>query len=243
MSAVIIETRARITSRLRAACAQFGLEVRPVRQRVGSSAGSRPGPRLAATARRLNRVLRPGEIALVTGPSGAGKSTLLRELARVARASGRDGGVIAMTEVAAGCGVSSDARRSRRSVLDVVTAASGSVEVGLGVLSRAGLADARVLPLRPVDLSEGQRRRLAIALALARVPREGERAMLIVDEFASVLDRATAMGIAGTLERWARRARARVVCATAHDDVMEALGPSVLVVVGLDGRAEVHRRG
>lgn len=225
MSGVVIETRARITGRLRAACAGFGLEVRPAR--------CTGGPSMRSVARRLELALRAGETALVTGPSGSGKSTLLRELARLPSKSGT---------VVAGAGLGAE----RSSLLDVLAGECGSAGLALGVLARAGLADARLLPLRRSDLSEGQRHRFDLAVAMARLIRRtgrgGAEGMLIIDEFASTLDRASARGVAGTLSRWARRSGARVVCATAHDDVLEMLGPRVLVVVSDGGRAEVLRR-
>lgn len=64
---------------------------------------------------------------------------------------------------------------------------------------------------------------------------------IIIDEFASTLDRPTAAGLCRTLRRWASESGVRVVCITAHDDVLEWLGPRVLAVVG--ETTEVRRRG
>ncbi|MCC6675623.1 MAG: AAA family ATPase [Phycisphaerales bacterium] len=189
---------------------------------------------MRSAARRLELALRPGETALVTGPSGSGKSTLLRELARRLRKKNACPVVV---------GAGACAEHAGRSVLDVLAVECGSAEAALGVLARAGLADARLLPRRRGDLSEGQRHRFDLAIAMARLMRRGGPGrVLIIDEFASMLDRASARGVAGTVSRWARRSGARVVCATAHDDVLEMLGPRVLVVVGDGGRAEVFRR-
>jgi len=224
VSAPILRTRAPISRRLRAACAVFGLEVRP---------GPSPrGRTLAGAAARLDRALRAGDVALVTGPSGAGKSLLLRELG--GRLRGRARPCLAVTSAPA-----------MRSVLDEIAGLCGGTgpSSALRMLGRAGLSEARLLPRRTAELSEGQRHRYELARAMARAGAPGRRGVtLLVDEFASTLDRAAARGLAGTASRWARESGVRLVCATAHDDVLEWLAPRILVVVGMDGRVEQFER-
>lgn len=200
--------RGRPSAKLLRACAAFGLGVErvPARGRV-------PGAERAARA--IDRLLRPGEIALVAGPSGCGKSTVLRALARRWRAR----------EVAVG--------RSRRAIIDAIP---GGPARAMRTLAMAGLGDALLLPRRPGELSEGERWRFALARAMSRRGRP-----LVLDEFASVLDRATARSVSRTLSRWARReGRVRVACATAHDDVERWLAPEV-VARPIDGRFVVER--
>lgn len=208
----VVETRARLSRRLLAACAEFGLEVR----RAGGAGPRRPRGR----ARRLLRRLRAGDVALITGPSGSGKTTLLRELARQARAEGRP--------VIHAAGKAGPAR-SDRSVLDLVAARTGCGRAALRLLARAGLADARVLPRRRNELSAGQRTRLDLAIAMSRAEEQRDRALLVIDEFGSVLDRPAARGLAVTVSRWARRSGVTVVCATAHGDVGRWMRAAVLV--------------
>jgi ABC-type glutathione transport system ATPase component len=188
-------------------------------------------------ARELDKLLQPGQIALVTGPSGAGKS---RVLAALARRLGRHA-------LQAATGTAK--RRRGRPVVDLF---SLPLTHTLGTLSRAGLAEARLLGLRPDQLSEGQRFRLALALAMARAgvrrPRGDARTgrpraplTLIADEFCSTLDRPTAMGVCLALRRWAASAPAlRIVVATAHDDVAEWLAPDVTLRAELVGPATLR---
>lgn len=198
----------RVSDRLRRACAAFGLGVR-FGPRV-------PSPVLAdarALAEEIDARLREGEIALVSGPSGCGKSTVLRELRR------RCACVVAKPP------------DIEQPVADLFR---GGLDSMLRALAAAGLADATVLPRLPRELSEGERFRLTVALALERASRRAGLATLVVDEFATSLDRPTARGVARTLRRWVNRAhdagtaRLRVVVATPHDDLVADLAPDLL---------------
>jgi ABC-type ATPase with predicted acetyltransferase domain len=114
----------------------------------------------------------------------------------------------------------------------------------LRLLARAGLADASLFALHPAQLSDGQRWRLAFALASDRAerPDAGLGATLILDEFASTLDRLSARCLAQALHRWVRASgRIRVVCATAHDDLLAWLAPTLLVRQPLNAGAQFDR--
>jgi len=101
------------------------------------------------------------------------------------------------------------------------------------------LGEATILPRRVSELSEGQKFRLRLAAGMQRALGGRGSATLMVDEFAASLDRVTARSVAHTLARWVRRERSvRLVVATAHDDVLEWLGPDALVFVPLDGECE-----
>ena len=72
-----------------------------------------------------------------------------------------------------------------------------------------------------------------------------ESAVVIADEFGSTLDRITAKTIARNLRRWLTKHSPMpmsVVCATTHDDLLEALEPDVLVWKGLGEELEVATR-
>lgn len=134
-----------------------------------------------------------GEIVLLSGPNGAGKSTLLRLLA----------GLVPLhkgTATVLGHDLRRDRRSARRSLalvghetfcyddltvsenLRFAARASGSSpESGEASLERLGLA--RVADVAHSHLSAGQRRRLALAVALARDPR-----LLLLDEPHAGLD-------------------------------------------------------
>jgi ABC-type ATPase with predicted acetyltransferase domain len=170
-----------------------------------------------------------GGVILISGPSGSGKSVLLR--AMVAAARGRGEVVVGLRRVG-GVGVGRGS-----SVIDVVP---GTLERALGVLSRAGLADALLLARRPSVLSEGERYRLELACAMARAEgflRRGVRVVLVADEWCNALDRTTARSVSIAIHRWAKAwPTVRVVVATAHEDVEAWLGPARVVRLGLGGR-------
>ena len=80
--------------------------------------------------------------------------------------------------------------------------------------------------------SAGERARFEIALAMHTAVVRGA-STLIVDEFASLLDRVTAAGVAMAVRRWIKRdGRVRLIAATAHEDMPRLLGPDLLVTTG-----------
>jgi ABC-type ATPase with predicted acetyltransferase domain len=202
------------TRRLLHAAAAFGLHVRRVRRRT------RVRPWAACLA-----PLAPGGAVLCLGPSGSGKSTRLRAAASEAR---RRGWVVVTPAVPS----------PSRSVIDQVP---GPLGEAIATLCRAGLAEAKLLGRRGDELSEGERARLGLALALARAQRRrhagGRPVLLVVDELASTLDRVTARGLCLSLRRWAARTGVRLLAATAHDDVEPWLAPARVV------RLELGREG
>jgi len=106
--------------------------------------------------------IRPGDLAFITGPSGSGKSVLLANLVRAIRRNHPDRSHIV--------DLATLHPASDRPVIDLLEA---PLEAALHCLSTAGLADAFVL-LRPAsELSDGQRYRLRLALALDRLLAEG----------------------------------------------------------------------
>ncbi|MGN6368188.1 MAG: ATP-binding cassette domain-containing protein [Phycisphaerae bacterium] len=172
----------------------------------------------------------PGEVVLITGASGAGKSTLLR---RVAGELEREGSlrVVRLEEI--------EIERDRA----VVDCFELPVEVAVGLLGKAGLAEAHVLLRAPAELSEGQQFRYRLAKFFAS---EGD--VLVADEFCATLDRVTARAVAFQVGRFVREsvgsARPRaVVVATTHEDLAEDLRPTVRVWKGVGGRVEIERDG
>jgi ABC-type ATPase with predicted acetyltransferase domain len=170
-----------------------------------------------AAAEAFARALPARGVGLISGPSGAGKSTVLRRLA--AQAHRRGTPVFAVTPAFA-------LATERRPPLDLL---HGSFTDDIRLLCASGLAEAP-LWLRPTRaLSEGQRARLALALAIAAArDRRATHAWLIADEFASSLDRASAMALA---LGWRRIVAAAPGCAlavaSAHDDIERWLAPAV----------------
>jgi ABC-type ATPase with predicted acetyltransferase domain len=110
------------------------------------------------------------------------------------------------------------------------------------MLATAGLGEAALFLRRPDRLSDGERWRLRLAVTVARLYRltghdrligQGGRirpTLLVADEFAAVLDRTTAAGVARGLRRTIDRlARVGIpvaaAVATSHDDLQPALLP------------------
>lgn len=169
-------------------------------------------------------VPKPGTIVLVTGPSGAGKSSLLRALRRAHH--GRNWVDVNAVATAWRDGL-------------VIDQFADDVEGGLWALGRFGLGEVHTYLRAPDQLSDGQRWRLQLALA---VHNAGEDALLLADEFAAVLDRVTACVVARALRRAIDDAPTRsAVVATSHEDLERALRPDVVVYCDF-GRVEVSER-
>ena len=98
--------------------------------------------------------VRPGDVVYVTGPSGSGKSVLLARLAEALGQAWPDARVADLAAVALPAG---------RAVIDLM---QPPLDRALRILSAAGLADAFLLLRTPQELSDGQRWRLRLALAV-----------------------------------------------------------------------------
>ncbi|HED54592.1 MAG TPA: hypothetical protein ENJ00_10395 [Phycisphaerales bacterium] len=179
--------------------------------------------RARRSARTINSALKPGGIALITGPSGAGKSLILAHLASLCER-------VVLPPVVS--------KHRRRAVIDLFAM---PVHESLSLLASAGLADANIFVTPAGSLSEGQRARLSLALAIEQAERARAPVTILADEFASTLDRTTAGALSGCYRR-RLRSPVRLVVASAHDDLLEPLAPDLLVYVPLEGAAEVIAR-
>ena len=199
--------------------------------------------------------VRPGDVVFVTGPSGSGKSVLLARLAEALAAAWPQTPQVDLAAVVL---------PADRRVIDLMRPPLGRA---LRTLGAAGLADAFLLLRTPQELSDGQRYRLRLALALdhcglriadcglnnnepaaghAAVAvnpqsaiRNSQSSVLLADEFCSTLDRLCARAVAYRVRRMASREGVTVLAASAHDDLLEDLAPDVLVVKHEAARVEV----
>lgn len=175
--------------------------------------------------------LAPGSVALVVGPSGAGKSTLLRAALRARE--GRHPVNASRLRLADAPAVDLAARACAAS------RAHDGADRAMRLLARVGLAEARVFVTPAHRLSEGERARLRLALAISRARRSGVNAVSC-DEFLATLDRFTAKGVAGAVARLARERGVSLLLATSHDDLERTLRPDLVVRLSPTGRADIR---
>jgi ABC-type transporter Mla maintaining outer membrane lipid asymmetry ATPase subunit MlaF len=202
-----------------------------------------------ATAGRTIVPPAAGTVLLITGPSGAGKSTLLRAL-RQQITPARPW--IDLAEVAPAPAGANEALP----LVDCFGPDAPPLRDVLLLLSRVGLGEAWSYLRPPAELSEGQRWRFRLALALhaatgaargmgasrgttvTSVTAAAAAPVLACDEFAAVLDRVTAMVVARCLRRAVDAdPRLAAVVATSHDDLQPALRPDVIAYCDF-GRVE-----
>src|SRR5262245_23570063 len=152
---------------------------------------------------------RDWQIGLVTGPSGCGKSTIARRLWP--------------EEVARSAGLGWPAERA---VLDAFPPGLGIQDI-TALLSSVGFSSPPAW-LRPFQaLSTGQRFRVELArlLAEALAAPEGQRPLIVCDEYTSVVDRTVAQVGSAAVARAVRRHGLRFVAVTCHEDVLDWLQP------------------
>lgn len=189
-----------------------------------SSAPPAGPPTLALT-------LPPASVTLLAGPSGSGKSTLLHAAAHAAKSAGWR--VINASKITL----------PDKPAINLVGADAPDA---LRQLAHAGLAEARCLIRRPRELSDGQRTRLTLAIALDRAhiaAQKGAPTLLVVDEFTALLDRATAANVARSFARAVRQSLGvRAMVATCRDELVRSLAPEQTVRFSLAGDIELEHR-
>mgnify|MGYP005856206697 CR=1 FL=1 len=159
-----------------------------------------------------------GDIVFITGPSGGGKSVVLNEIYKQFAGDEK----ISLNEI----GID-----EKRAVADCF---EGGIVETLGILAKAGISDAFSLLKKPGCLSEGQKYRFRLAKALA----SGKK-VIFADEFCSNLDRLTAAVVAYKTARFARKEGLTLVLASSHEDLLEDMGPDVVIVKHAAAEAEV----
>ena len=159
-----------------------------------------------------------GDIVYITGPSGAGKSVLLKELEKAIPASDRIN--LARIKLA-----------KDKTLIDCIDA---DLLTSLRMLSDAGLNDVFCILNQPANLSEGQKYRFRLAVAMA-----AKKKFIFADEFCSELDRITAAVISYNMHKFAKRTGTTFILASSHDDMLLDLAPDVLVVKELSEKAQV----
>jgi ABC-type ATPase with predicted acetyltransferase domain len=200
----------------------FGVERRIVERRVLSE---------------VNVEIAPGDIVAVVGASGAGKTTLLRVILGALDRSLADrpeyrpdsGRVEAPENARPAALIPGEIEPSLGggSLLEEITRITGDVIEALEVLSTSGISDAVLYRARLSELSTGQRERAKLAALLASKPN-----VIVIDEFMAHLDPTTARWVAGRVARIARSHGMTVIVATHRREVVGALQPNRILVVG-----------
>jgi len=149
-----------------------------------------------------------GKIVLITGASGAGKTTLLRSIRKHNRTQPERRRWIDVPSL----------RLPNRAVVNCLLPLE--MRQTLARLSQVGLAEAELLLRRPARLSEGQRFRLRLAVALCIAQRSKRPCLLACDEFAVALDEVTAAVVAQSIRR--------IVCASTTLGLIVASGREML---------------
>jgi ABC-type ATPase with predicted acetyltransferase domain len=167
---------------------------------------------------RCSLSVNDGDIIYITGPSGAGKSVLLNELKKQIEPTER----IDLLDIE----IPSD-----KTVIDCV---EGNVIASMKHLSMAGLNDVFCILNQPANLSDGQKWRFRLAMAMA-----AKKKYIIADEFCSNLDRITAAVISANIRKHATLTKSIFILASSHDDTLLDLQPDIIVVKELSGEAKV----
>ena len=215
------ESRVEKTENVLAVAEMFGLE-------IGS--GDQGGGSQYVVLDDVEVRIEPGWVVYITGGSGTGKTTILQLLKEKM-------GVPELEDI--------DETLCSEEVIDLseveidgssalVDCFEGSFDETMGWLSLAGLSEATALIRSPRELSEGQRYRFRLALAMARQPR-----VICIDECCSTLDRVMAAVVAHNIRKYADRFGTIFVVATSHDDLLEDLAPNVVVLKHFGSGCEV----
>ena len=172
-------------------------------------------------AEDLELPIRSGDVVCFTGASGTGKSSLMRAAAASLRAENQT--VLNLDELELG----------ERILIDALERPASEA---MGILAASGLGEARLLLRTPAELSDGQRRRFRLALAISRKPD-----WIVADEFSATLDRTLAKVIAYNLRRLADKTGIGFLLATTHEDILADLDPTLHIICRGDGEIEVRR--
>lgn len=176
----------------------------------------------------LELPIEPGEVVLFTGASGSGKSSLMRGVVNALKDLSHNEeahpAVLSIDELDLG-------------TQPLIEALPCEPPEAMQLLSQCGLGESRLMLRAPSELSDGQRYRFRLALAVALKPR-----WVVADEFTATLDRTLAQVVAFNLRRLSTRTGIGFLLATTHEDVAADLDPDVHVCCRLDGAIEVQRK-
>ncbi|WP_426203504.1 hypothetical protein [Pseudomonas sp. TWP3-1] len=158
-------------------------------------------------------------IVLITGASGVGKSLLLKDISRH------------FTNVRE---IPNDFEKEKPIAEIIPYGDAGEV---IRYLSKFGLGEPRILIGPFSHLSDGQKERFLIALALLKGV-----GPLVLDEFTTRLDRRTALIVAMNLGKILRSNKQSAFIASCHDDIVDFLNPDTHIKLCSNGKHSVFNR-
>lgn len=154
-----------------------------------------------------------GLVTVLVGPSGAGKSSVLRSIAEQCPGSRW---------------VGADSVRREASLIDAVLPGRG-VREAMEVLTACGLGEPRIWLQRVNELSEGERFRASLAVAIGRAMGAREPVVILCDDFAGLLHERVARAVAMNVRRLATRRGLAIVLATTREELLPDLLPDVVI--------------
>jgi len=157
----------------------------------------------------LELQVKQGDIVYITGQSGSGKSQLLFALERQMHERGL---------------VVSNINSTQLQDKPIIDSLGKDTNEAIKLLSAVGINDAYLYARRPSELSDGQRYRFRLALAI-----EQNAKVWVADEFMAVLDRTAAKVISYSLQKLARRLGVTLLVATTHTDLVADLSPDLVI--------------
>ena len=158
---------------------------------------------------RCSVEINEGDIVCITGPSGSGKSVLIRELENCIPADQR----VSLRQIPT---------PRDKTVIDCI---DGDMLSTLRIISIAGLNDTFCVLNQPSNLSEGQKWRYRLAVALS-----SKKKYIFADEFCSNLDRLVSSTISYKVWQFARKTGVTFIVAASSRDILSDLGPDVVIV-------------